>query len=530
MNEINILLVALYRNVNIPIRIMHPLLETIDGVKPHSIFFKHFEANLGKAPTDIEEELFIKKIIELNPRLIGISVLSPYVPIARRLTKLIRENSSALVVWGGIHPTISPESCIHEADMICVGEGEGAIVDIATHLRDGKDYSHINNLWINNRGDIIRNPMRPLIQNLDSLPPLSYGNDSFYFINSNKIIKKDPLLWGSYLWIQTSRGCPFVCSYCVNSLLRPLFKDLGNYTRRRSVDSIIKEIRNNLSGTMDYVYFLDETFGNDESWLDEFESRYKKEIGLPFTAEYHPKMVNIKMLNKLVNSGLHTIKIGIQAGTDHIRNHIFHRAGKNKDIILLAKNIINYGVTIRYDLILDNPYDTEASLKNCIRVLLQLPKPLSFNLYSLQYFPDYPLTKKALEDGFIKIEDANIERLMETNLKNWSISPRLLPYNKKQALQNIIWLVVWGHVSNKIVRFGVFGNSWLSKLCFIYMNFKAIIFGKILGIGGIVYKNSWMRFLINGFKHILKGNIKILFLKIKKHIFIYTYKRKIMHE
>ena len=239
--------------------------------------------------------MFVNKIIELKPAFVGISVLSPYVPIAKRLTKLIRDNSLSLVIWGGIHPTISPDSCIKEADIICVGEGEGAITDLVTHLRDGKEYLNIENLWINNGGHIIRNPMRSLMQDLDSLPFPSYGNDSFYFIDSNRITTKDPTLLDSCLTIQTSRGCPYVCSYCVNSLLRPLFKNLGPYTRRKSVNNIIREIKENLNlsgNARDYVLFVDEVFGTDKSWLDEFESIYKKEIGLPFYVEYNPELIN----------------------------------------------------------------------------------------------------------------------------------------------------------------------------------------------------------------------------------------------
>lgn len=475
---------------------------------------------MDKTPTSVEEELFVKQIIALDPKLVGISVLSPYVSVARRLTRLIKDNSPALVVWGGIHPTISPETCIDEADIICVGEGEGAITDLATRLRDGKEYLHIENLWINNGGHVIRNPMRPLIQNLDSLPISSSGNDSFYFIDSDKITSSDPLLWNGYLWVQTSRGCPFACSYCVNSLLHPLFKNLGPYTRRRSVDSVISEIKKNKSEATDYVYFFDETFGDDESWLDEFESRYKKEIGLPFAVEYHPKMVKPGMLKKLVNSGLHTIKIGIQAGSDHLRNHIFHRPGKNEDIVALANNIADYGVIIRYDLIMNNPYDTEASLKNTIDLLLQLPKPLSFNLYSLQYFPGYPLTQKALKDQHIKPEELTNNNLTNT-IMDWVFYPKLLPYTQKQALQNIIWLIAWNHVSERNVRYGVFGDSLGSKICFTCMNLKAVIWGKISGIVQLVWKYSWIRYFVSGFRYILSGDIKTFTLKIRKFIKIY---------
>jgi len=514
-NTIVVVLVALYRYQNFPVRIMHSLLENIDGIKPYTIFFQNTDTNVFVAPTEIDEDLFIKQIIDLNPTLVGISVLSLYVPIAKRLTKLIRDNSSALVVWGGIHPTISPESCIKEADIICVGEGEGAIEDLVTHLRDGTDYLNVENLWINNDGHIIRNPMRPLIQDLDVLPFPAYGNDSFYFIDSKKMTRSDVALLDSNLWIQTSRGCPFVCSYCVNSLLRPLFKHLGHYTRRRSVNSIIREIKEqlNASGNMKTnVFFLDEVFGEDESWLSEFQSIYKKEIGLPFYVEYNPKSIKSTILSKLVDAGVDVINFGIQSGSDFIRNHIFHRPGKNEEIINIAHKIASYGVKIKYDLIIDNPYDTEESLKNAISLLLQLPKPLSFNLYSLQFFPGYPLTRKAIEDGHIKVEDSTPDSLMEKTTLSLVFTPRLLPFNKKRILENIIWLIVWEHTTDRIVKYAVFNDSTSSKLCLICMNFQAIILGKILGVGGIV----WTRYVITAVKYVLKGDIKTLYLKCSR--------------
>jgi len=315
MNEVVIVLVALYRYRNFPIRIMHRLLENIDGVKPYTIFFKNCHSNVFTFPTNKEEELFVELITKLNPKLVGFSILSPYMSIARRLTKLIKNNNpSSLVIWGGIHPTISPESCINEADMLCIGEGEGAIRDLVRHIRDEKSYHSIKNIWVKNGSYVIKNSMRPLIQDLDSLPFPSYGNGSYYFIESNSVTKEDPSLLENYLWIQTSRGCPYVCSYCVNSLLRPLFRDLGPYTRRRSVDNIIGEVKERLNLSRkrtDYVHFADEFFGTEESWLDEFEARYKKEIGLPFYVEYHPKIISSNLLDRLVNAGLDTINFGI---------------------------------------------------------------------------------------------------------------------------------------------------------------------------------------------------------------------------
>ena len=470
-----VVLVALYRYENVTIRSLHSLLEDIDGIKPYTIFYQDYGTNTFNLPTVAEEELFVKQIINLAPSIVGISVLSPYVPIAKRLTKLIRDNSSSLVIWGGTHPTISPESCIKETDIICVGEGEGAISDLVRHIRDGKDYMDIKNLWINNGTEIIKNQMRSLLQDLDSLPFPSYGNNSFFFINSNKMTRDDPALLSKTITIQSSRGCPYVCSYCVNSLLRSKFKDLGNFTRTRSVNSIIKEIKELIPRFKNtkLVFFEDEGFATDIQWLDEFESRYKNEIGLPFGVEYNPMEIkkDPEILNKLHRSGLHTVEFGIQSGSDHIRNHIFHRRGKNKELIDLANEMAGYGININYHLILDNPYETEESLVTTINLLLQLPKPLNFTLYSLQYFPDYPLTRTAILDKHIKAEDASVDTLLERTSRGFLFKPKLLPKNRKEKIQNIIWLITKKRPSDRTIKYILFKDSLFSKLYFYYLNF-----------------------------------------------------------
>ncbi|MBW2469637.1 MAG: hypothetical protein JRE62_10070, partial [Deltaproteobacteria bacterium] len=93
IDPVPIVLVALYRYQNFPIRILHALLEKIEGVEPHTIFFKNHYTNAVTPPTAREESLFRQKIVALQPKLVGFSVYSPYVSIARKLTTIVKENS-----------------------------------------------------------------------------------------------------------------------------------------------------------------------------------------------------------------------------------------------------------------------------------------------------------------------------------------------------------------------------------------------------------------------------------------------------
>ena len=490
---IAIVLVALYRYQNFPIRILHALLETIEGVEPHTLFFKNHYTNAVSPPTAREQSLFKEKIVELQPRLVGFSVYSPYVAIARKLTTLVKENSSALVLWGGIHPTVSPESCLEQSDIVCIGEGEGALEDLAVALRDGKDYHSINNLWVRQNGNLQQNPLRPLIQNLDAVPFPAYARDSFYFIGSNKITQKDVALVDPILATMPARGCPFTCSYCVNSLLRPLYRGLGPYARRRSAANVIAEMKEILAipgNKKRQIEFHDENFGTDESWLNDFEALYPEQIGLPFKVQYNPKLIKPELIARLKRCGLHRVKFGIESGADHIRNQIFQRPGKNKEILTLAHQIAQYDVKIRYDLIIDNPYDTEQTLTETIDLLLKLPKPLRFNLYSLQYFPDYPLTRRAIQDGHITEQQASLDHLNQKMARNWAFVPRLFPLNKKQMMHNIIWSVVYGRTGDAAVRQAIFNDGFSAGLKLAWLSLNAIFWGKIQALQRIMQKKS----------------------------------------
>ena len=491
--SIAIVLVALYRYQNFPIRILHALLEKMDGVEPHTVFFKNHYTNAVTPPTVKEESLFRQKIVELQPKLVGFSVYSPYVPVARKLTTIVKENSAALVMWGGIHPTLSPESCLEQSDIICIGEGEGALEDLVLALRDGKNYHSINNLWIRQNGNLQQNSLRPLIQDLDTVPFPAYARDSFYFIGSNKIARKDAAIVDPILATMPARGCPFSCSFCVNSLLRPLYRGLGSYNRRRSAANVIAEMKEILAipgNKKEQIEFHDENFGTDELWLNDFEALYPEQIGLPFKVQYNPKLLKPELIARLKRCGLHRIKFGIESGADHIRNQIFKRPGKNKEILKLAHQIAQHDVKIRYDLIIDNPYDTEHTLKETIDLLLKLPKPLRFNLYSLQYFPDYPLTRKAIQDGHITPQEASLEHLHQKMARNWAFVPKLFPWNKKQMLNNIIWLMVCGRAEDAAVKRAVFSDTLSAGLKLINLNLKALFWGKIHTLKRLMQKIS----------------------------------------
>jgi len=524
VSDLVILFVSLFRYRNFTIRLLHPLVKEIPGVVPYSVFLKDVSINRFAYPTEEEEKLFLDLIGELQPDIVSFTVLSPFADVARRLSRLVKEkHPDTVIIWGGIHPTLYPEDCISDVDILCIGEGEGALTDLLTALRDGLPYNQIANLWVREGEEIHKNPLRPLIEDLDSLPFPLYGDDSFFFIDTNCITQVDTVFSEHEHLVQASRGCPWKCSYCVNSLLRNIFTDLGPYVRRRSVDSVIAELSEYLGrseGRTQSIYFIDEVFAIEKQWVDEFATKYQKTIGLPFSVYYHPKQLNLAIIDRLVEAGLAEVDVGIQSGSDDVRNTIYNRPGTSAEILALANEVTRRNVKIRYDLIMNSPYNTEDKLKETIDLLLQLPKPLSFNLYSLQYFPDYPLTVRAIQDGFIRPEDATRDALLRhiqhdfLDEKAFIYSPTLSPFTRTRMLRNIIWLIVWNYANDRIVRQAVLSDSPVSGLLLLYLNLKSVLYGRLDGVG----VHPAIRNAFHALGYLRRAEFRGLFSKMNHHL------------
>lgn len=542
--SIDVVFIGVYQYWNPAIRILRPYIAKHEGVEAHCIFYKKYVDYMYNAPTAKEEELFIEVIKKINPKIVGISLLSPYIEICKRLTELIRNHTNAIVVAGGTGPTLEPEEHIKYADIICKGDGEESVEELILAIRDGKDYSRIPNLWVKDGEKIIKNPMRPRTLDLDSLPVYDLGHANYHFIDNDFLSKDDPEVDNHTYFIQTSRGCPYSCNFCVESMFHDIYKDLGKFVRRRSVDNVIEELKlqfakpNNRKTNID---FIDEVFGSNAPWIEEFAPKYKKEIGMPFNVRYHPKTLKPRIIKKLVEAGITSIGFGLQSGSDRIRNDIFERPGTNAEAISLAWEIDKYkSCKIMYDLILDNDFETKETLKETLDLILKLPKPLYFNIFSLQHFPSYGLTTKAIESGLLTEEELGTwhDQMINTTVE-WKFRARWkkrerTKTNQLQRLNNIIFLAAGMRASNSLIRYGVFGKSIGSKLVFHYLNIKAVIIGNLYGPlrpygtqgsgyfwkwSYFLYKNRYTSYILTGLKMIFKGQLRELSFKIKKKVF-----------
>jgi anaerobic magnesium-protoporphyrin IX monomethyl ester cyclase len=275
------------------------------------------------------DEALIGAALELrSPDILAISTTER----TSRLTRAIIEYASSrmprlVTVIGGVHPTISPQSFYNIPGLkaICIGEGEYPMLELADAMQKGQDFHHIQN-WIFLDGGVPQiNPVRPLIQDLDSLPWADRELFEYQRAISSSRKGKASFMIG--------RGCPYPCVYCANPALRKVtaHKQKSSYTRQRSVGNVIDEIKHTLSSYQnirflnfqdDNIAPYDDHYNIDYEWFDEFCKRYKSEVGLPYCCNCRCDFMNDDVAVKLKESGCYEIRMAIESGDYELRRKL----------------------------------------------------------------------------------------------------------------------------------------------------------------------------------------------------------------
>jgi len=344
------------------------------------------------------EENFDGEVRRLNPDIIAFSVTTGYHNWACRIAKRIKTFSTAKIILGGCHATFFPEVIDNDGiDIICRGEGDLVIVELLEELSKKEPVEYIKNLWVKKNGMIYQNDLRPLVQNLDSLP---FFDRTLY--DRYRYLK---LYYEHHMFFMTSRGCPFDCSYCFNRSMRELYLQ-QRYIRRRSVDNVIselKEVKNRYQVTG--IQFLDDNFIQDSDWLLQFCQIYEREINLPFTCAGHVNFINREVVRSLKKAGCVTIKLGLEAGNDYIRCKILNRNISKERIYEACQIIKKEKLNLLTFNMMGYPNSSLKEEFETLEMNIKI-KPKFSICYMVTPYPKTQITEYAIKNGYL---DANFD-------------------------------------------------------------------------------------------------------------------------
>lgn len=503
----DILLISLIDNMNsIGIRSISAYLKKW-GYRPTLLFLPTFVKPNEKELKEISS--FIKS---LDPNLIGISFMSLRKHSAIELTKALKTNTKIPIIWGGIHATVCPEESLEYADMVCIGDGEIAVVDL---LRNRKSeiidfQKEVKNIWFKDKeGKIIKNPLHIPTENYDFLPFLDYSLENNYILSEGRISKLSWDLAYKYLHrfymdpkkpsyiMPSNRGCIFNCSFCSNSYYN---KSYGRYNRSRSysIERIISEleyVKDNLTIFKSiWIYDLD-ICQNSIEWIQEFSNIYREKIAMPFAAFMSSNTFCYQKFELLTKAGLTYGTVGIQSLSKRINSKIFNRPfDLDKLLIMLEKIKKSTKPFLNFDLIVNNPYmniydrieSFVASLK-IAKVLIGNKIKYRVTLGELRFYPGTKLTEIAKKDKRLKDIDAKVRiKAKGYEIRNWVVWGPLFyfPFMPERFLRKFLFVL---HRLGKLRRkSSAFFNRIRS-----YVNTREKDFTKVI-------KEKWL-WLITGF-------------------------------
>lgn len=404
--------------------------------------------------------------------LIGVTLTTNYFHNVAQITRKLKEALDTPVLWGGVHPTLRPEECIRHADMLCLGEGEETLLELVSRMERNVPLDDILGMWFRHGEEVLRNQTRPLIQNLDALPPMDHEYETHCLLVGNQIRPMSEDLvrrrFRTYS-TTTSRGCPYRCAYCVNSFLKGLH-DQRNPVRRRSIDHIMRElvgVKERFNGIIREVKFLDEDFlSRSRDDIEEFSERYRTETGIPFIVTTSPASISREKLTLLTQAGLRSLNMGIQTGARRTLG-LFRRPNTNEQVERTHAVVHSFRRKMRmpwYHVITDNPWETEEDLAETLQLLSRLKPPFFLVIYSLTLFPETELYERARREGLLTDENEQVYRknyfvcadnhanrllhLLQTYSKNGlHIRPRLMSWLTSARLrrwgvsQTLYWVL-----------------------------------------------------------------------------------------
>lgn len=331
-----------------------------------------------------------EELERFSPHYVGITATTPLFPQAQRLAHMVKEQRpEAVTILGGAHATSCPDEAISSPalDIIVRNEGDFALLDIM----GGKPWEEIEGIGFKRNGERILNPLRPYLEELDSLPMPAWN---LYDLKAYE--KKSYLTLDSPTgFVETSRGCPFSCSFCNKEIF-------GRKFRPKTPERVVEEMEHSLRSGFRELLLVDDGFSTDlkraEAICDEI---MRRGLRFPWTASNGLRVdrVSLTLLKKMVQSGCYRLSFGLESGSQKVLDAFGKGATveEAREAVALAKKA---GLEIMGYFMLALPEETEETMKETIEFARELDLDIVKVAITLP-FPGSRLFDEMKEKGLI---------------------------------------------------------------------------------------------------------------------------------
>ncbi len=336
-------------------------------------------------------------IEEYLPQLVLWSSGTPSIDNDLSLAAFIKTiSSSTITAVFGTHVTVLDRQCLRDypaLDCIIRHEPELTALELAQAIRDKKAFAAIAGLTFRrDGGEIVTNPARPFIDDLDSLP-----HPAWHLIDISRY--RLPFSNEQFLIIAPLRGCPFNCTFCTCQTY------YGRKLRKRSVANVMKEIQYDMArfGLKNFFIWA-ETFVVDKHYVEQLcRAIIEERLAISWTCNSRVDTVDAALLKLMKQAGCWMISFGIESAEQSILDEV-HKGTTVEQARDAVRWAHEAGIKAVGHIILGLPGETAASIKKT----MQYTKTLGLDLaqyYCAVPFPGSALYERACQEGWIQDYD-----------------------------------------------------------------------------------------------------------------------------
>jgi magnesium-protoporphyrin IX monomethyl ester (oxidative) cyclase len=306
----------------------------------------------------------VESILSTNPDLVGFSATTAgFLEAVDLAAELKKRRPEVRVVFGNVHATAIGAPLLNhfpEIDCLCIGEGEGAMLDLA----EGRPPAETPNLVYRDGGRIVANPRRGRIIDLDSLPFPAYEKLAGFPRGYHLPLFAYEKRWGATMI--TSRGCPYNCSFCD----RTVFERLHKFNSADYIYEHMRYLRDRFG--VRHINIYDDLFTANRPRVEELGARLiAQPLGVDFNCAIRTGHTPGDLLRMLKRAGAHMVSLGIESADPAMMTR--HKAGVTLDAVReTVEKIHSAGLRAKGLFIFGLPGETPETLRTTSDFVMSL--------------------------------------------------------------------------------------------------------------------------------------------------------------
>ena len=268
------------------------------------------------------------------------------------------------IVMGGTHPSVMCEDTLQYCDVVVRKEGDETLPELLKEWQNGGDLSQVLGISYWNNGTVKNNPDRPFVQEFETIPDLELIHGYMNWPRW-KLLKNLKMRWQL---LQTTRGCPYDCSFCIAP------RELGRGYRLRSIDSIIEDIKyqQKLVGSK-YFFIVDNHFTVKRDRTKELLNRIIEEkidwYGICFTRMEVAR--DEELLTLLKKAQINTLYMGLESFDNNVLK-ILNKAQTQEGLRKSLAAIKAHKLRVLGSFVMGSDEDTVESIRATIDAAMEV--------------------------------------------------------------------------------------------------------------------------------------------------------------